>query len=139
MAKIRSYDELIRLETMEERYEYLKLLGEIGERTFGSNRYLNQMFYSSKQWHEARRDAIIRDNSCDLAIPIYELKDRIVVHHINPISEDDFKEENWDKMLSLDNLITTSYRTHQAIHFGNSNLLPKIVIERKPGDTCLWR
>ncbi len=137
--KTRSYTELIRLPTIEDRFEYLKLSGEIGGRTFGSNRFLNQTFYASKQWHEVRNKVILRDSSCDLAVPEYELYDRVVIHHINPITIEDVVNENWDKLLDPENLITTSYTTHQAIHFGNESLLPKLPIERTPGDTCLWR
>lgn len=127
------------LSTMQERFEYLKLVGEIGSRTFGSNRFLNQVFYSSKEWHKVRNEVILRDNSCDLAIPDYELYDRVVIHHINPITIDDVKDENWDKLLNPENLITTSYNTHQAIHYGNSSMLPTTkLIERRPGDTKLW-
>lgn len=137
--KTRSYKELVRLPTIEERFEYLKLSGEVGGRTFGSNRFLNQTFYASRQWHDARNQVIMRDLSCDLGVPEYELFDRPVIHHINPITIQDVVDENWDKLLDPENLITTSYRTHQAIHFGNSSLLPKLPIERTPGDTCLWR
>lgn len=134
----RSYKELMQLDTLQDRLEYLKLRGEVGARTFGSNRFLNQTFYSSKQWHEVRNEVILRDNSCDLAVPDYELIDRVIIHHINPITIDDVKDENWDKLLNPDNLITTSYTTHQAIHYGNDSLIPIIPIERKPNDTKLW-
>jgi hypothetical protein len=82
---------------------------------------------------------ILRDNACDLGIDGFELNDRIIIHHINPITIEDVRDENWDKLLDPENLITTSYNTHQAIHFGNERMLPKIPIERRPGDTCPWR
>lgn len=135
----RSYSELIKLNTMQERYEYLKLTGEVGSRTFGSNRFLNQDFYSSRLWKDARKEVILRDASCDLAIADYQIYARPVIHHINPISIEDIMNENWDKLLDPENLITTSYSTHKAIHFGSESMLPKLPIERKPGDTCLWR
>ncbi len=137
--KTRSYSELIRIPTIDERFEYLKLLGEVGADTFGSSRYINQSFYASRQWKEARRNAIIRDGACDLAMVGYELPNRIVVHHINPITKYDIENENWEKLLDLDNLVCTSYMTHQAIHYGDERLLPKIPIERSFGDTCPWR
>jgi hypothetical protein len=137
--KTRSYSELIKLPTIRERYEYLKLLGDVGFATFGSSRYLNQGFYSSSQWKRTRRDIIIRDKSCDLGIEEYEIFDRPVIHHINPITIKDIEDENWDKLFDPDNLITVSYNTHQAIHFGSESMLPRLPIERTQGDTCLWR
>lgn len=135
----RSYSELRSLTTIKDRYDYLKLFGEVGCETFGSNRFLNQNFYRSRQWKDARTKVILRDNACDLGIDGFELNDRIIIHHINPITIEDVKDENWDKLLDPENLITTSYNTHQAIHFGNERMLPKIPIERRPGDTCPWR
>ncbi len=137
--KTRSYSELIKLPTISERYEYLKLLGSVGFQTFGSSRFLNQGFYTSSQWKRTRRDIILRDNSCDLGIADYEIFDRPVIHHINPITIEDVENENWEKLFDPENLITTSYNTHQAIHFGNESMLPKLPIERTQGDTCLWR
>ena len=137
--KLRSYTELSRLQTIEERYEYLKLYGEVGRETFGFDRFFNQQFYSSKAWKDARRYVIIRDNSCDLGIEDFPINDRITIHHINPITKVDIVEEKWEYLTDPEYLICTSYLTHKAIHFGDSNLLPKMPIERKPGDTCLWR
>lgn len=137
--KIRSYSELIQFDTILDRFNYLKLFGEVGNSTFGSNRFLNQTFYTSKQWRDVRNEVIIRDQSCDLGVSEYELSGRVTIHHINPITIDDVKDENWDKLLSPENLITTSHMTHAAIHFGNEKGLPKLPIERTPGDTCLWR
>lgn len=136
--KIRRYSDVIQFETMKERYEYLKLGGEVGNPTFGSHRYMNQKFYTSPEWKAVRREVILRDRGCDLAFPDYELDKGIVIHHINPITIDDIVDENWDKLLDLDNLITTSYSTHQAIHYGTESLMPKMVLERHPGDTKLW-
>lgn len=136
---LRSYDELIRLPSMLERYEYLKLKEDVGASTFGSSRFLNQGFYASKQWRDVRRKVILRDESCDLGISEYEIRERPVIHHINPITIDDVVNENWEKLLDPNNLITTSYNTHQAIHFGNKSMLPSLPTERRPGDTCPWR
>lgn len=137
--KLRTYSEILRFPTLKERYEYLRLADEIGARTFGSNRILNQRFYASKEWKDVRREVIIRDGGCDLAHPDFEIGDSATIHHINPITIQDVLDENWDKLLDPENLITTSYNTHKAIHFGNYYMLPKLPIERTPGDTCLWR
>lgn len=135
----KSYKELMQFDNIRDRYEYLKLSGAVADITFGSRRYLNQSFYSSREWHDVRNEVILRDASCDLAIPDYEIFSRAIVHHINPITIDDVMDENWNKLFDLNNLITVSYDTHQAIHFGNDRMLPKLPIERRPGDTCLWK
>lgn len=135
----KSYSELLQMDTMQDRYEYLRMHGLVSDPTFGSKRYLNQRFYQSPEWKETRRDVIIRDNSCDLAIPEYQIYKSAIVHHINPITIDDLLDRNWDKLLNPENLITVSYSTHQAIHYGSNNLLPNTLIERTPGDTCPWK
>ena len=135
----KSYSELITLPTMKERYKYLRLDSSVGDPTFGSNRYLNQLFYASREWHDVRREVILRDDSCDLGIVDYLIYNKPVVHHINPITMRDIEERNFDKLLDPENLITTSYLTHQAIHFGDETLIPTPFVERRPGDTCLWR
>lgn len=135
----RSYTELSKMKTIQERYEYLKLNGKIGSETFGFDRFFNQKFYRSKEWKDARRLVIIRDNSCDLGIEDFEIYDRITIHHMNPITKKDIIEENWEYLTDPEYLICASYLTHKAIHFGDANLLPKLPIERTPGDTCLWR
>lgn len=136
---LKSYSELMTFNTIEDRYNYLKLDGSVADITFGSRRILNQNFYTSRAWKDARRDVIIRDLSCDLAIPEYEIFSKPIVHHINPITIDDVMNENWEKLLDLENLITVSYNTHQAIHYGNSSMLPRGPIIRSPGDTCPWK
>lgn len=136
--KIRTYTELSRLKTFKERYEYLKLSGRVGETTFGSDRYLNQMLYTSDRWRKARDKVIIRDNGCDLGVEGYEIYDKITVHHINPITIEDI-EENRDWIYDPEFLVSTSSITHKAIHYGDENLLPQTPIERRPGDTCPWR
>lgn len=138
MEIIRTYSELKKLKTFKERYEYLKLAGKVGESTFGYDRYLNQLLYNSPRWKRVRRDIIIRDEGCDLGHPDYEIKDMIIVHHINPITIEDIENENED-VYNPENLICTTDRTHKAIHYGDERLLPQLPIERKPGDTCPWR
>lgn len=134
----RSYKELLQLETFEERYEYLKLNGVVAEDTFGSKRYLNQMLYSSPEWRSIRDTIIVRDSGCDLGIIDRPIHDKIYIHHINPITIDDILDGN-PIVFDPNNLICVSHITHEAIHYGNSNLLPKDYVERTPNDTCLWR
>lgn len=135
---IRSYNELCQLPTFEERYEYLKLNGRIGEETFGSDRYLNQVFYTSDEWKEARRIVILRDNGCDLGIPGREIKGPIYVHHMNPIRVEDILRHS-SILVRPEFLICTSKLTHDAIHYGDEGLLQTDYKERKPFDTCPWR
>lgn len=134
----RSYKELLQLETFEERYEYLKLNGVVAEDTFGSKRYLNQMLYSSPEWRSIRDTIIVRDSGCDLGIIDRPIHDKIYIHHINPISIDDILDGN-PIVFDPNNLICVSHITHEAIHYGDSNLLPKDYVDRTPNDTCLWR
>jgi hypothetical protein len=137
MSKIRSYVELSRLDTFEERYRYLRLRGVLGKTTFGFDRWLNQRFYKSSEWRSVRRQVIIRDNGCDLGIPGYEIASGLLVHHMNPVSLEDLKHgESW--IFDPNYLITTSLQTHNAIHYGDENLLPRGPIIRKKGDTKLW-
>lgn len=133
------YSELIQIPSLEERYEYLRLQGFVGDETFGSKRRMNQLFYSSDVWKQTRSEIILRDEACDLAVPGYEINRRLQVHHINPIRLEDILENRWDILLDPENLICVSFRTHNAIHYGDNSLLPQIPIERKPGDTCPWR
>ena len=134
----RSYKELLQLETFEERYEYLKLNGVVAEDTFGSKRYLNQMLYASPEWRSIRDTIIVRDSGCDLGIIDRPIHDKIYIHHINPITIDDILDGN-PIVFDPNNLICVSHITHEAIHYGDSNLLPKDYVERTPNDTCLWR
>lgn len=135
---IRTYSELIKLPTFKERYEYLKLDGVVGAQTFGSDRYLNQMFYTSGEWRRIRDAVIIRDNGCDLAVEGNDLYDGIVIHHMNPISVEDILQHS-DKLIRIEFLVCTSADTHRAIHYGDSGLLPRGPIERFQNDTCPWR
>lgn len=134
----KSYSSVILLPTLEERFEYLKLKGKVGAETFGYDRYLNQVLYHDPEWRRIRNEVIIRDNGCDLGVEGHEIKGRILVHHINPITIDDVKLRRYC-VFDLDNLICTSHDMHNAIHYGDANLLPKNPIERKPNDTCPWR
>lgn len=135
---VKSYSVVILLPTLEERFEYLKLYGKVGAETFGYDRYLNQILYHDPEWKRIRNDVIIRDNGCDLGVEGHEIHGRILVHHINPITIDDVKLRRYC-VFDLNNLICTSHDTHNAIHYGDANLLPKNPIERKPNDTCPWR
>lgn len=132
-----TYEELIKRYTFIGRFRYLVLGGELGIATFGFDRHLNQTFYASHAWKQARDIAIIRDNGCDLGVPGHEIHDRILVHHMNPIKVQDLTHFNED-LLNPDYLICVSTRTHNAIHFGDERQLPEPMIERRPGDTTLW-
>lgn len=134
----KSYSELIKIETFEDRFEYLRLTGLVGETTFGGHRYLNQKLYQTDKWKRTRREVILRDNGCDLAHEDYPINGSIYIHHINPISIDDIMEER-PCVFDLNNLISTSFKTHNAIHYGSKDLLPRGLTDRKKNDTCLWR
>lgn len=134
---IKTYRELRRRETFEDRYDYLRLHGEVGRSTFGFDRYLNQSFYSSREWKRTRDFVIIRDNGCDLGIPGYEIHSRLLVHHMNPLMIQDIIQGS-EEILDPEYLITTTHRTHNAIHYGDERLLPRGPVERRPGDTKLW-
>jgi len=136
--KIKTYKELSRLPTFEERFNYLKLGGSVGQSVFGFDRYLNQALYQSREWKKIRNDVIVRDGGCDLGIPGREIFIRTLVHHINPIAVDDIEDAN-DCVFDMNNLICTSYDTHNAIHFGDESLLVRLPKERRKGDTTLWR
>lgn len=136
--KIRTYSELITIPTFEERFEYLRLDGRVGEETFGFDRYLNQVFYKSKEWLRVRDYVITRDNGCDLGMEGHEIYGKVLVHHMNPISKEDIlKRSDW--LLNPEYLISTIKNTHDAIHYGDSSLLIIAPIERRPNDTCPWR
>lgn len=135
--KLKTYSELSRIKTFEERYNYLVLSGNVGESIFGFDRWVNQRFYSSREWKRVRSDVIYRDNGCDLGVPGYEIHSGLLVHHMNPIVLDDF-DQNIENILNPEYLITTTQRTHNAIHYGDASQLPQGPIERTPGDTTLW-
>lgn len=136
---IRTYSELITLPTFKERYEYLRLGGKVGEETFGFDRYLNQTFYNTPEWRKIRRDVILRDCGCDLGVEDYEIKgSKILIHHMNPITTEDIINRS-EYLLNPEYLICTSKSTHDAIHYGDSNLLYQDPIVRSKNDTCPWR
>lgn len=135
---IKSYSELRKFSTFEERYRYLRLKGKVGQDTFGFDRVFNQMFYRSKEWKSIRDEVIYRDNGCDLGVEGYEIHGRVIIHHMNPITLEDI-QENTDFLMNPEYLITTVHSTHNAIHYGDENLLPKAPIERRKNDTCPWR
>lgn len=135
---IRTYSELRTLRTFKERFEYLKLDGNVGEKTFGFDRYINQIFYNSIEWKAIRDKIIIRDNGCDLGIEDHEIFGGLLIHHMNPISKHDV-ETHSDILLNPKYLISTMPLTHKAIHYGNEDLLVKPFIERSQNDTCPWR
>ena len=134
---IRRYSELIQIPTFEERFEYLRLDGQVGADTFGSDRYLNQIFYKSPEWKKIRDEIIIRDQCCDLAMPGYDIYGPVLIHHLNPITKEDILSRT-DLLLNPEYLICTIQSTHNAIHYGDANLLITNPIERKPNDTCPW-
>lgn len=138
-TKIRTYSELMKFGTFLDRFNYLKLDNEVGVPTFGFDRYLNQDFYKSYAWRKVRDLVILRDNGCDLADPDRVIGNRIMIHHMNPVNEDDILEQS-DFLLNPEYLICVSHRTHNAIHFSNEGMLAtsELVI-RTPNDTIPWR
>lgn len=135
---IRTYTELSRLPTFDERFQYLKLNGVVGESTFGFDRYLNQLFYQSPEWKELRDFVIVRDNGCDLGLAGYDIHGKIYIHHMNPITRKDIETLS-DYLLDPEYLIVTSHNTHNAIHYGNEDLLLLAPPERSKFDTCPWK
>lgn len=138
MTMIRTYSELMKLSTFEERYRYLKLAGKVAEETFGFDRYLNQSFYRTREWKQVRDQVIARDLGCDLGDPDREIDGLIIVHHMNPIRKDDILSKK-SAILDPEFLICTSKRTHNAIHYGDESLLYEIPKARTKNDTCPWK
>lgn len=135
--KIRTWRELVRLETFEERYRYLMLKGEVGHSTFGQDRYLNQRFYTSREWRDLRHEIIARDLGCDMALEGYPVHERITIHHMNPLTIDDILDDI-DYAMDPEYLVCVSHRTHNAIHYGDDRIRLDPVVERRSGDTLLW-
>ena len=135
---MRTYSELCTLPTFKERYEYLKLSGNVGAETFGYDRYFNQMFYRSAEWKHVRKLVITRDEGCDLGIPGYEIHEKVWIHHMNPILLKDIQERS-SILLNPEYLITTTFRTHNAIHYGDADQLLLDPIVRSPNDTTPWK
>lgn len=134
----KTYSELIRLKTFQERFEYLRTNSKVGFETFGSRRHFNQKFYASKEWKHARDQVILRDDGCDLACPDRPIFDKVFIHHLNPITFEDVLE-NRKCVYDPENLICVSYETHNAIHYGDSSSVRKDLVERAPNDTCPWK
>ena len=135
---IRTYSELSTITSFKDRFRYLKLNGAVGEATFGFDRYLNQLFYRSQRWRKIRDEVIVRDCGCDLGIEGYEIYKYAMIHHMNPITAKDIQDES-EYLLNPEYLITTTQQTHNAIHYGNEDLLPTMPVERTQNDTCPWR
>lgn len=138
MRSIKTYSELITIPTFEERFEYLKLDGIVGQETFGYDRYLNQILYNAYKWRRFRRDIIVRDNGCDLAHPDYELNDLIIVHHINPVTVDDIINQD-PRVFDPENVVSCADMTHKAVHYGDKSLLLLPPPVRFKNDTCPWK
>lgn len=137
---LKNYNELIEIKDFADRVKYLALNAKAFDQTFGTQRYLNQSLYQKRpEWKRARRQAILRDNGCDLAHPDFQiLGEPVFIHHINPITAEDILNNN-PIIFDLNNLITTTYKTHQAIHYGHGIALFKDLPERRPNDTCPWK
>ena len=135
---IRTYSELITIPTFEERFEYLQLKGSVGKDTFGYDRYLNQVLYRSPEWKRLRNQIIIRDGGCDLACDGYDIYGKVLIHHLNPITVEDVLARS-RKVFDPDNLVCVSHNTHNAIHYGDMDLLVAGPIIRTKNDTCPWR
>lgn len=135
---IRTYSELITLPTFKERFEYLRLEGSVGSDTFGYDRYLNQIFYKSREWRQLKDEIIVRDNACDLGVEGYDIYGRVIIHHLNPISKDDVLNRT-EYLLNPEYLICTTHSTHNAIHYGDESLIMTEPIVRKPNDMCPWK
>lgn len=135
--RTRTFTELSRLPTFEERYRYLALRGSVGQSTFGYDRWINQRFYTSREWRRVRSFVITRDYGCDLGVEGYEIHDKIIIHHLNPMGVDEIVHGD-DSILDPEFLITTAHNTHNAIHYGDERLLPRPLTPRTPGDTSLW-
>lgn len=137
MMSIKRYSELRRFQSFEDRYEYLKLYGSVGASSFGFDRHINQRFYRSREWQDIRREVIIRDNGCDLGVEGYDIHSEILIHHMNPIDVESIVHGD-PHILDPEFLITTTHRTHNAIHYGDSRKLSQPYKERRRGDTTLW-
>ena len=134
---MKTYSKLITLPTFEERFNYLLIGGEVAQDTFGYNRYLNQDFYHSPEWRRFRRDMIIRDQGCEMALPPNEIHSLIILHHLEPIEANDILELT-SKLMDPDNVVCVSHRLHNAIHYGDLSVLEPVFHIRRPGDTKLW-
>lgn len=134
----KTYSELIKIPTLKERFEYLKLPGSVGAKTFGFDRIFNQRFYKSEEWKRIRAIVIDRDQGNDMAHPDFPISGKIIIHHMNPVSLKDIEEAS-DILVNPEYLVCVSHMTHNAIHYGDEEFLPKPMTIRRPGDTCPWR
>lgn len=138
MNLIRTYSELIKFPTLEERYKYLRIGGKVGEDTFGYDRLINQIFYRSQEWKDTRREIILRDNACDLGVDGYDILGRVIIHHMNLVTKEDIlSKKEW--LMDPEYLVCVSIGTHNAIHYGDESKLPISPIPRCRNDTCLWK
>ena len=135
--RVRTYSELRRLTSFQDRYDYLRLKGAVGQDTFGFDRYLNQRFYRSTEWKHIRHEVIARDMGCDLGVEGHEINDRVYVHHMNPLTKDQVVHGD-EGTIDPEYLISCTLNTHNAIHYGDPNSLVRLPPERRPGDTTLW-
>ena len=133
----RTYSELMRIDSYDERYDYLQIKGAVGRESFGFDRHINQDFYTSKEWRDIRHFVIARDLGCDMGVPGYEIFDPPLVHHMNPMTVADLTYGSPD-ILDPEYLITVSHKTHNAIHFGDKTQIQQQYVPRRPGDTTLW-
>lgn len=137
-TKTKTYRDLIDISDFTDRFNYLKVSGRVGDRTFGGSRYLNQQLYNSLEWKRVRREVILRDNGCDLAHSDHPIYGQVYIHHIEPITVEDIVKRR-SKVFDPDNLVCVSFQTHNAIHYGDDSLLAKEYVERTKNDTCPWR
>lgn len=138
-SNIKCYSKLVQIPSYIERYNYLRLGGKAGEITFGNERYLNQILYKSPEWKSFRRSIIIRDNGCDMGLDGFTITGKIILHHLNPITVEDIYERR-DCVFDPENVVCVSHRTHNAIHYGDIELLTiDEIVERRPNDTAPWR
>lgn len=136
-TRVRTYSELRRIADFEDRFRYLQLGGQVGQATFGFDRWINQGFYRSREWRRIRDHVIVRDNGCDMGVEDWEIHDGIYIHHMNPMTAEDIASGD-PSILDPEFLISVTHRTHNAIHYGDEGLLPRPLVERAPGDTKLW-
>lgn len=132
---MKSYSELMSLESFDERLDYLRLYSQ---NPSNENRNIMNKFYKSYAWKVVREAVIKRDLGCDLAVQnlfIGDNNETIIVHHINPITIEDVTN-NSSKCLDMENLITVSSSTHNTIHYREE--VEDKYVERSPGDTKLW-
>lgn len=138
MSNQKTYSEMMHLRTFEDRFEYLNLQGRVGELTHGSLRYLNQGFYTSREWRQFRNAIIERDDGCDLAIPDRAIYGPITIHHIVPVTIDMLIGHE-EILMDPNNVVCVSAQTHKAIHYGELETAPQDYVPRRPGDTTLWK